>query len=70
NVDLDLETNEPDNLQSKARIESYQSSRSPSIELQNQQTYIENQQNQICESPNRYKSNKSSLFAADKYQHN
>ncbi|CAG8471731.1 26089_t:CDS:10, partial [Racocetra persica] len=40
---IDPETNEADNLQSK--------------------------QNQINESPNRYESNESSLFATDKYQH-
>ncbi|CAG8471466.1 27170_t:CDS:2 [Racocetra persica] len=69
NINSDLETNEADNLQSKVQIESYQPNYPPSIELQNQQTYIKNQQNQINELLNHYESNESSLFAADKYQH-
>ncbi|CAG8471444.1 27169_t:CDS:2 [Racocetra persica] len=65
NINSDLETNEADNLQSKVQIESYQPNYPPSIELQNQQTYIKNQQNQINELLNHYESNESSLFAAD-----
>ncbi|CAG8781467.1 2269_t:CDS:2, partial [Cetraspora pellucida] len=71
NIDLDLETNELDNLQSKAHT-NCQPNRPPSVESQSQYTYAENSQNQISqvhESPNHRDNTGSLPFTTNKYQY-